>query len=222
MTPRRTPHPGWLWPIPIPGWKALSGPPRSRSRRRETMATVAMATPRRTTGGRRLDGGFKYTPERVQAGGGIILNARRRDVVFGLGVSPGAIFNQESPWTNERRVAKTLGPAGPEPGSTAPSIAFAASCCARWGGDAGKDTTHRIFGDGSDIITNYGLNARLIRDVASDRAHANRYLVHTTSCCAWGWAGPFPRLGAFLLLRQLLRRSCAFGLGAFSAGPAGA
>ena len=82
--------------------------------------------------------------------------------------------------------------------------------------DAGKYYYAIVIFGWFDIITNYGLNALLIRDVARDRAHANRYLVNTTVLRLVLGLVAIPVLAALLLLRQVLPPVVLpFGLGAF-------
>lgn len=54
-----------------------------------------------------------------------------------------------------------------------------------------------------DILTNFGLNTLVTRDVAKDRAHANRYLGNTIVLRAGLWGLSVPVLGLFFALRQI-------------------
>jgi O-antigen/teichoic acid export membrane protein len=82
--------------------------------------------------------------------------------------------------------------------------------------DAGKYYYAVVVFGWFEIITNYGLNALLMRDVARDRAHANRYLVNTTILRLALGVVVIPGLAALLLLRQTLPSFVLpFGLGAF-------
>ncbi|MGI6368497.1 MAG: oligosaccharide flippase family protein [Anaerolineae bacterium] len=53
-----------------------------------------------------------------------------------------------------------------------------------------------------DIWINFGLNTLSTREVARDRAEANRYLSNTMLLRGWLWLLSFPLLGLFLGLRQ--------------------
>jgi O-antigen/teichoic acid export membrane protein len=82
--------------------------------------------------------------------------------------------------------------------------------------DAGKYYFAVVVFGWFEIITNYGLNTLLTRDVARDPAHANRYLVNTTLLRLALGLVVIPGLAALLALRQLLPSFVLpFGLGAF-------
>lgn len=55
-----------------------------------------------------------------------------------------------------------------------------------------------------DILTNFGLNTLLTREVSRDRAQAGKYLLHTTALRLGLGALGIPVLGVFLLLRNTL------------------
>jgi O-antigen/teichoic acid export membrane protein len=70
--------------------------------------------------------------------------------------------------------------------------------------DAGKYYFAIVIYGWFDIITNYGLNTLLTRDVSRDRDHANRYLINTTTLRLMLFAGAVPVLAILLLGRQLI------------------
>ena len=139
--------------------------------------------------------------------------------MFGLGVFAWRYFYQESAVdSTARRVAKnSLAPMALNLFNRAIDFAFAAFMLRVLGpDDAGKYYYAIVIFGWFDIITNYGLNALLIRDVARDREHANRYLVNTTVLRLALGLVAIPVLAALLLLRQILPSvALPFGLGAF-------
>ncbi len=161
---------------------------------------------------------FKYTPDSFKLGGIISLIAGVT-LVFGLGVYAWRYFYQESALdSTARRVAKnSLAPLALNLFNRAIDFAFAAFMLRVLGpDDAGKYYYAIVIFGWFDIITNYGLNALLIRDVARDRAHANRYLVNTTVLRLVLGLVVIPVLAGLLLLRQILPPVVLpFGLGAF-------
>jgi O-antigen/teichoic acid export membrane protein len=54
-----------------------------------------------------------------------------------------------------------------------------------------------------DIFTNFGLNTLLTREVAKDRASANRYLANTNLLRLGLWTASVPLLALFLLVRRM-------------------
>ncbi|MEP7356470.1 MAG: oligosaccharide flippase family protein, partial [Anaerolineales bacterium] len=161
---------------------------------------------------------FKYSPDSVKLGGIVSLIAGVT-LLFGLLVFAWRYFYQESSVdSTARRVAKnSLAPMVLTLFNRGISLAFAAFMLRVLGpADAGKYYYAVVVFGWFEIITNYGLNALLMRDVARDRMHANRYLVNTTLLRLALGIVVIPGLAALLLLRQTLPSfALPFGLGAF-------
>ena len=204
----------------FPGWKAYvrpAGAPDSA----EQSAPIELVDG--NFRGVRLQPGswlvrFRYSPDSVKLGGIISLIAAVT-LVFGLGVFAWRFFYQESAVdSTARRVAKnSLAPLALNLFNRAIGLAFAAFMLRVLGpDDAGKYYYAVVIFGWFDIITNYGLNALLIRDVARDREHANRYLVNTTILRLALGVVVIPGLAALLLVRQTLPSvALPFGLGTF-------
>ncbi len=161
---------------------------------------------------------FKYSPDSVKVGAIVSLIAGVT-LLFGLLVFAWRYFYQEAAVdSTARRVAKnSLAPMALTLFNRGISLAFAAFMLRVLGpADAGKYYYAVVVFGWFEIITNYGLNALLMRDVARDRAHANRYLVNTTILRLALGVVVIPALAALLLLRQTLPSFVLpFGLGAF-------
>jgi O-antigen/teichoic acid export membrane protein len=204
----------------FPGWKAYFRPQGASGDEEKPLAIQLVDGNFR---GVQLPAGswtirFKYTPDSFKLGGIISLIAAVT-LVFGLGVFAWRYFYQESALdSTARRVAKnSLAPLALNLFNRAIDFAFAAFMLRVLGpDDAGKYYYAIIIFGWFDIITNYGLNALLIRDVARDRDHANRYLVNTTILRLALGIVVIPVLAALLLLRQVLPSFfLPFGLGSF-------
>jgi O-antigen/teichoic acid export membrane protein len=65
-------------------------------------------------------------------------------------------------------------------------------------GDAGKYYFAGVIAGWFEIVTNFGLNTYLTREVAQDHARAGRYLLNTTLLRLALWLGVIPLLGAVL------------------------
>ncbi|MGQ0601151.1 MAG: oligosaccharide flippase family protein, partial [Anaerolineales bacterium] len=125
---------------------------------------------------------FKYTPVSVRLGGIGSLIAGVT-LLFLLGVWAWRLFYQESKIdSTARRIAKnSLAPMALNLLNRAIDLIFAAFMLRVLGpADAGKYYYAVVIFGWFEIITNYGLNTFLTREVSRDRAHANRYLVNTT------------------------------------------
>ncbi len=204
----------------FPGWKAYIRPQGAGSDAEQPLVIQLVDGNFR---GVRLPAGawtvrFKYSPDSFKLGGIISLIAGVT-LMFGLGVFGWRYFYQESAVdSTARRVAKnSLAPLALNLFNRAIDFAFAAFMLRVLGpDDAGKYYYAIVIFGWFDIITNYGLNALLIRDVARDRDHANRYLANTTVLRLALGLVAIPALAALLLLRQVLPPVVLpFGLGAF-------
>ncbi len=79
--------------------------------------------------------------------------------------------------------------------------------------DAGKYYFAIVVFGWFEIITNYGLNTLLTRDVSRDPSHANRYLVNTTLLRLALGLVVIPGLAALLALLTVLYTTPLLGLG---------
>jgi O-antigen/teichoic acid export membrane protein len=204
----------------FPGWKAYVRPAGSGAEAEKPLTIQLVDGNFR---GVQLPAGswtirFKYSPDSIKFGGIVSLIAGV-SLVFGMGVFAWRYFYQESAVdSTARRVAKnSLAPLALNLFNRAIDFAFAALMLRVLGpDDAGKYYYAIVIFGWFDIITNYGLNALLIRDVARDREHANRYLVNTTVLRLALGVVAIPVLAALLVLRQILPPvALPFGLGAF-------
>jgi O-antigen/teichoic acid export membrane protein len=181
-----TPEPGWLILNDAydAGWKAFVRP-LGGAETDEREAAIA-----RVNGNFRgvtLEPGawtvrFKYTPVSVRLGGIGSLIAGVA-LLFLLGVWAWRLLYQESRVdSTARRIAKnSLAPMALNLLNRAIDLMFAAFMLRVLGpAEAGKYYYAVVIFGWFDIITNYGLNTFLTREVSRDHAHANRYLVNTT------------------------------------------
>lgn len=125
---------------------------------------------------------FKYTPVSVRLGG-VISVLSGVSLAFLVGVWLWRYFYRESQVdSTARRIAKNaLAPIALNLLNRAIDMVFAAFMLRVLGpADAGKYYYAIVIFGWFEIITNYGLNTFLTREVSRDRAHANRYLVNTT------------------------------------------
>lgn len=161
---------------------------------------------------------FKYSPDSVKLGA-IISFITGMTLVFGLAVFTWRYFYRESALdSTARRVAKNaLAPMALNLVNRAVDLGFAAFMLRVLGpADAGKYYFAIVIFGWFEIITNYGLNTLLTRDVARDPAHANRYLVNTTLLRLALGLVVIPGLVGLLWLRQVLPSfELPLGLGAF-------
>jgi O-antigen/teichoic acid export membrane protein len=204
----------------FPGWKAYMRP-AGTGENEERPLTIALVNG--NFRGVQLAPGdwtvrFKYSPDSVKVGG-IVSLISGVSLLFGLLVFGWRYFYRESAMdSTARRVAKnSLAPMVLTLFNRGISLAFAAFMLRVLGpADAGKYYYAVVVFGWFEIITNYGLNALLMRDVARDRAHANRYLVNTTILRLALGVVVIPGLAIMLWLRQTLPSvALPFGLGAF-------
>ncbi|MBC7235743.1 MAG: oligosaccharide flippase family protein [Chloroflexi bacterium] len=166
---------------------------------------------------------FKYSPDNVKFGLYIsFLSA----MVFLLGL---ALWG----WTRfyagqgqeivERRVTKnTLAPIALSLVNKAIDMAFAMLMLRILGPvDSGQYALAVVIIGWFDILTNFGLNTLLTREVAKDREHANRYLSNTLMLRVILWVAAIPMLLGFFGLRQLtkpLEPTTMLAIGVFGLG----
>lgn len=206
------------------GWKAFVRPAGSdETAEREVKITLVNGNFR----GVQLEPGawtvrFKYSPDSVKLGG-ILSFLAGVALLFGLGVFTWRYFYRESAVdSTARRVAKnSLAPMVLNLLNRSIDLMFAAFMLRVLGpGDAGKYYFAIVVFGWFEIITNYGLNTLLTREVARDRDHANRYLVNTTLLRLLIGAVATPGLILLLGLRQFLPAvTLPFGLGSFAPEP---
>jgi len=150
---------------------------------------------------------FKYSPDAFKLGGLISLIAAI-SLLFGLGVWAWRYFYQESAagGSTARRVAKnSLAPMALNLMNRGIDLIFAAFYLRVLGPEAsGKYYFAIVVFGWFEIVTNYGLNTLLTRDVSRDKGHANRYLVNTTLLRLLIGAAATPGLALLLTARQLL------------------
>jgi O-antigen/teichoic acid export membrane protein len=138
---------------------------------------------------------FRYSPLSFKLGGlttfmgGII-------IIFALGVwTWRRFYNPEGPLTDTRSIAKnSLAPMTLNLFNRAIDFAFAAFYLRILGpSDAGKYATAIIIAGWFEIISNFGLNTLIIREVSKDKEQASRYLLNTTILrIGTGLVGSFP------------------------------
>jgi len=167
-----------------PGWKAFIRPRgAAEAQEQEVNVVRAYGHLRAVT----LPAGewtvrFKYTPLTVRLGG-IISFVAGVALLFLLGVWAWRYFYQESQIdSTARRIAKnSLAPMALNLMNRVIDLIFAAFYLRMLGpGEVGNYYFAIVVFGWFEIVTNYGLNSFLTREVARDRAHANRYLVNTT------------------------------------------
>ncbi|MCC7358185.1 MAG: oligosaccharide flippase family protein [Anaerolineales bacterium] len=160
---------------------------------------------------------FKYSPDSVKLGG-VTSFIALVTLVFMLGVFTWRYFYREAAVdSTARRVAKnSLAPIALNLGNRLIDLVFAAFMLrVLEPEDAGKYYFAVVVFGWFEIVTNYGLDTLLMRDVARDRAHASRYLLNTTVLRLLLGLAAIPALGLFLLARQRLPSfALPFGLGA--------
>ncbi|MBM2849344.1 MAG: putative polysaccharide biosynthesis protein, partial [Anaerolineales bacterium] len=152
---------------------------------------------------------FKYSPDSFKLGG-IISFIAGVIIFFGTGVWTWRYFYRESAVdSTARRVAKnSLAPMALNLMNRGIDLIFAAFYMRVLGpADVGKYAFAIVVFGWFEIVTNYGLNTLLTRDVSRDRQHANRYLVNTTILRLLLGVVAIPGLVLLLGLRQLLPSS---------------
>lgn len=190
----------------FPGWKAFVRPlGANEAQEREVPITRVNGNFR----GVELAPGawtvrFKYSPLAPKLGGITSLTAGMT-LLFMLGIFTWRYFYQESAVdSTARRVAKnSLAPMVLNLFNRAIDLGFAAFMLRVLGPeDAGSYYFAIVVFGWFEIITNYGLNTLLTRDVSRDREHANRYLINTTVLRLVLGVVAIPALALFLTARQ--------------------
>jgi len=144
---------------------------------------------------------FKYSPDSVKFGGFTSAIAALA-LALALGMWLWRYFYRESAEdSTARRVAKnSIAPMALTLMNRAIDLVFAAFMLRLLGpGDAGKYYFAGVLITWFEIWTNFGLNTYLTREVAHDRAHANRYLSNTTILRLSLGALSFPVLALIML-----------------------
>jgi O-antigen/teichoic acid export membrane protein len=204
----------------FPGWRAYARPAGGPETDEQPL-TIALVNG--NFRGVQLPAGhwtvrFKYSPDSVKVGG-IVSFTAGVTLVFLVGVFAWRYFYRESAVdSTARRVAKnSLAPIVLNLGNRLIDMVFAAFMLRVLGpDDAGKYYFAIVVFGWFEIVTNYGLDTLLMRDVARDRDHASRYLVNTTLLRLALGLVAIPALALLLLLRQTLPSLVLpFGLGAF-------
>ncbi|MBP7691202.1 MAG: oligosaccharide flippase family protein [Anaerolineales bacterium] len=208
----------------FPGWKAFLRP-RGAPDNTEQELTIA-----RVNGNFRgvtVPAGawtvrFKYSPVSVRLGGLGSLVAGVT-LVFLLGVWVWRYFYQESKIdSTARRIAKnSVAPMALNLMNRGLDLVFAVFMLRVLGpADTGKYYFAVVIFGWFAILTNYGLDTFLTREVSRDRAHANRYLINTTVLRLLLGLVVMPGLAALLLARQALPAvTLPFGLGVLAPEP---
>ncbi|MGH2524124.1 MAG: oligosaccharide flippase family protein, partial [Anaerolineales bacterium] len=192
----------------FPGWKAYLRP-EGASEDEEKQLTLHLVNG--NFRGVQLPPGawsvrFRYSPDSVKLGG-ILTFTAGVTLLFGLGMWTWRYFYEESAVNSTaRRIAKnSLAPMALNLMNRGIDLIFAAFYLRVLGpDDVGKYYFAVVVFGWFEIITNYGLNTLLTRDVSRDRAHANRYLVNTTLLRLLLGLIVIPGLALVLGLRQLL------------------
>lgn len=145
---------------------------------------------------------FRYTPVSVRLGG-IISLLTGMTLVFLVGVWLWRYFYQESKMdSTARRIAKNaLAPLALNLMNRGIDMLFAAFMARVLGPEnMGKYYYAIVLFGWFEIISNYGLNTFLTREVSRDRAHAGRYLINTTILRLWLGLAFIPALAGILAL----------------------
>ncbi len=204
----------------FPGWKAYLRPAHADETAEQPL-TIALVNG--NFRGVQLPAGdwtvrFKYSPDSVKLGG-VTSFIAFVTLIFLLGVFTWRYFYREAALdSTARRVAKnSLAPIALNLGNRLIDLVFAAFMLRVLGpDDAGKYYFAVVVFGWFEIVTNYGLDTLLMRDVARDRDHASRYLLNTTILRLGLGLAAIPALILFLALRQTLPSiALPFGLGAF-------
>jgi O-antigen/teichoic acid export membrane protein len=191
-----------------PGWKAFARPAGADEAQEQELAVHRVAGNFR---GVRLAAGdwtvrFKYSPNSVKVGAFLsFLGA-----ISGLFLAGTWLwrffYRPEHDTSTSRRVAKnSVMPIAVNLMNRVVEMGFAA-LVARVLGPEGSGKYYYaivIFG-WFDILTNFGLNTLLLREVARDRVRANRYFANTTILRMLLVGLALPLLGIFLVARQTL------------------
>ena len=197
-----------------PGWKAYLRPSgASEKDERETKVHLVNGNFR----GVLLEAGewsvrFRYSPDSFKLGG-LVSFLAGVTLLFLLGVWAWRYFYQESAaeGSTARRVAKnSLAPMALNLMNRGIDLIFAAFYLRVLGPEGnGKYAFAIVVFGWFEIVTNYGLNTLLTRDVSRDKQHANRYLVNTTILRLLIGLAAIPGLAVLLGARQLLSNPLA-------------
>ena len=168
----------------FPGWKAYRRPVGADKSEEEELTITRVNGNFR---GVQLPAGewtvrFKYSPMSFKLGLFISFTAAMT-LVFSAGVWLWRrIYREEQSDTNVRRVAKnSIAPMALNLFNRSIDFAFAMLMLRILGAEnAGKYSVAIIIAGWFEILSNFGLNTLLTREVSQDKSQANRYLVNTT------------------------------------------
>jgi O-antigen/teichoic acid export membrane protein len=191
-----------------PGWKAFVRPMGSPDTLEEELEIVRVAGNFR---GVLLEPGswtvrFRYSPDSVKIGAFISFLAAVICLFLAGTWLWRYVYREDDDTPTARRVAKnSVVPIALSFLNRIVDMGFAA-LMARILGPAGSGQYFYaivVFG-WFEILVNWGLNALLLREVARDRDHANRYFVNTTILRLFLFVLSMPVLALFLASRQML------------------
>jgi len=148
---------------------------------------------------------FKYSPNPVKYGLYISFLSLTMALLAALGWAWGKFYREPKAEDTVRRVTKnTVTPIVLSLVNKGIDMVFAMLMLRILGpADAGEYYLAVVIISWFDILTNFGLNTLLTREVAKDRASANRYLINTNLLRLGLWTLSAPLLALFFLVRHL-------------------
>ncbi len=190
-----------------PGWKAFVRPPGSGQEAETEVPIVRVAGNFR---GVWLEHGatvrFKYSPNSVKVGAFVSFLAGMTLLFFAGLWGWRRVYRETGTESTVQRVAKnSIAPIVLEAFNWTINLAFAALMLRLLGpANAGAYYYATMLFVWLDILSNFGLDAYLMREVPRHRAQANRYLVNSTVIRLAAAAAGLPLLGGFIAVRMLL------------------